>query len=189
MLSWTGALASNYLYLPFDEEEDEAIENYERKYLTWVAEPTRDVTSPLETPASSSPPSPLLSATSLSSSSSTASLSSLDSLQSASSSSSVPQASDSPSGASLPSSTTPTYDDSFIQSVITESDLYAILGVSNSPLASLDKQTLRRAYLARSKECHPECVVTSTGCIVRVLTAELSANFPETPWQLRPFSA
>ncbi|KAH6909144.1 hypothetical protein BKA70DRAFT_226740 [Coprinopsis sp. MPI-PUGE-AT-0042] len=155
MLSWTGTLASNYLYLPFDEEEDEAIENYERKYLTWVAEPTRDVTSPSDTPASSSPSSPLLSAASLSSSSSSTSLSSLDSIPSTSSSSSVPQASDSSSGAPLPSSTA-TCDDSFIHSVINETDLYAILGVSNSPTASLDKQTLRRAYLSRSKECHPD---------------------------------
>jgi len=41
-----------------------------------------------------------------------------------------------------------------LNTVLSSDDLYQIMGVPNSP--SLDKMTLRRAYLARSKACHPD---------------------------------
>ena len=40
--------------------------------------------------------------------------------------------------------------------VLSTNDLYHILGVDRSP--AIDSLTLRRAYLSRSKACHPECV-------------------------------
>jgi hypothetical protein len=40
--------------------------------------------------------------------------------------------------------------------VLSTNDLYHILGVSRSP--AIDRLTLRRAYLSRSKACHPESV-------------------------------
>lgn len=76
--------ASTYFYLPVDEEEDQDIQNYERKYLTWPSD----------------------------------------------------------------------RDNSVVKSVLSTDDLYQILGVSRQP--TLDKISLRRAYLSRSKECHPE---------------------------------
>ncbi|KAJ7903699.1 hypothetical protein B0H14DRAFT_2666001 [Mycena olivaceomarginata] len=42
-----------------------------------------------------------------------------------------------------------------LNDVLANDDLYAILGVSKSD--NLDKLALRRAYLARSRACHPEC--------------------------------
>ena len=41
-----------------------------------------------------------------------------------------------------------------IEEVLAQEDLYAILGVPHND--NLDKMELRRAYLARSKACHPE---------------------------------
>jgi curved DNA-binding protein CbpA len=38
--------------------------------------------------------------------------------------------------------------------VLSTNDLYHILGVSRSP--AIDRLTLRRAYLSRSKACHPD---------------------------------
>ncbi|KAF9007650.1 hypothetical protein BDQ17DRAFT_1238128 [Cyathus striatus] len=101
-------LASTYFHLPFDEQEDEDIQNYQRKRLTWVAEP---------------------------SGSSTLRLSSGTSKQ----------------------DTIPLTDDirrETIKAVLSNDDLYDILGISNSP--TLDKMALRRAYLVRSKACHPD---------------------------------
>jgi len=40
--------------------------------------------------------------------------------------------------------------------VLSTNDLYHILGVARSP--AIDRLTLRRAYLSRSKACHPESV-------------------------------
>ena len=40
--------------------------------------------------------------------------------------------------------------------VLSTNDLYHILGVARSP--AIDRLTLRRAYLSRSKACHPEFV-------------------------------
>ncbi|KAJ3494498.1 hypothetical protein NMY22_g20064 [Coprinellus aureogranulatus] len=84
--------ASSLFHLPFDEEEDRDIESYERKHITWVADPTPGLASanhpdnatkpstsmPMEaetTPSSSGSSSPC----SLSASSSSASLSSMSS--------------------------------------------------------------------------------------------------------------
>ncbi|KAH8100122.1 DnaJ-domain-containing protein [Cristinia sonorae] len=43
---------------------------------------------------------------------------------------------------------------SVIEEVLAEDDLYKVLGVSKT--ANLDRLTLRRAYLMRSKACHPD---------------------------------
>ena len=43
-----------------------------------------------------------------------------------------------------------------LNQVLETDNLYEILGVSNS--ATLDRLTLRRAYLSRSRACHPEYV-------------------------------
>ena len=93
--------ASTYFYLPVDEEEDRVIQNYQRKYLTWVAEPS-DASS------------------------------------------------------SSPHHDTDERDDSVVKIVVSNDDLYIILGLSRQP--TLDKISLRRAYLSRSKACHPEQV-------------------------------
>ncbi|PPQ91024.1 hypothetical protein CVT25_013949 [Psilocybe cyanescens] len=104
MFSYALSTASTYFHLPIDEEEDEDIEKYERKYLTWVAEP---------------------------------------------------------SGSSIKRDhTTHSNHDSdgrgaaVVRAVLENDDLYDILGVAKS--ATLDKMTLRRAYLSRSRACHPD---------------------------------
>lgn len=105
----TLSTASTYFYLPIDEEEDADIENYQRKYLTWKAEPSGSSNSTQN-------PNTFLSTSSTFSKDRT----------------------------------------DILHTVLSSHDLYAILGVPKS--ASLDKMSLRRAYLARSKECHPEYV-------------------------------
>lgn len=104
--------ASTYFHLPIDEEEDKDIENYERKYLTWVAEPSL----PTNVPSSSQ-----------SQSCSDPSLSEGERLE-------------------------------ILKSVLSNNCLYNILGVPKNSIP--DKMTLRRAYLARSRACHPECVLS-----------------------------
>ncbi|KAF8150571.1 DnaJ domain-containing protein [Crassisporium funariophilum] len=107
MFSYAFSTASTYFHLPIDEEEDEDIENYERKYLTWVAEPSGSST------------------------------------KRARRNSTAPHNHDADER-----------DDSVVKTVLANDDLYEILGVS--PQATLDKMTLRRAYLSRSKACHPD---------------------------------
>ncbi|KAH7884596.1 DnaJ-domain-containing protein [Phlebopus sp. FC_14] len=58
----------------------------------------------------------------------------------------------SPEHASSPSS--PENNTSEIHQVLSSDDLYHILGVPRAP--AIDRLTLRRAYLARSKACHPD---------------------------------
>ncbi|KAF9223554.1 DnaJ-domain-containing protein [Gyrodon lividus] len=43
-----------------------------------------------------------------------------------------------------------------IREVLSSNDLYHILGVPHSPTMTIDRLTLRRAYLSRSKACHPD---------------------------------
>lgn len=105
----TLSTASTYFYLPIDEEEDADIENYQRKYLTWIAEP-----------------------------------------------SGLSNLTQEPNTFSSTSSTFSKDRADILNTVLSSPDLYAILGVPKS--ASLDKMSLRRAYLARSKDCHPEYV-------------------------------
>lgn len=45
-----------------------------------------------------------------------------------------------------------------VNQILSQDDLYEVLGVQKSP--NLDKIALRRAYLSRSRECHPEYVNT-----------------------------
>lgn len=101
MFSYAFSTASTYFHLPVDEQEDQDIENYQRKYLTWVAEP---------------------------SGSSTRTHPSVE--------------------------TRHERDNSVLKTVLSNDDLYQILGVSRQPI--LDKMSLRRAYLSRSKACHPD---------------------------------
>ena len=104
------ATASTYFHLPIDEEEDADIESYERKYLTWVAEPSGSSTKRLSS-----------------------------------------------TGDSVSSNGLYEPNDIIVKQVLAANDdLYKILGVDKK--ATLDKLTLRRAYLKRSKACHPECV-------------------------------
>ncbi len=97
--------ASTYFHLPIDEKEDEEINTYQRKYLTWVAEP-----SGLTPPAHPS--------------------SKADAVN-----------------ADFDRST-------IVEDVLSSSDLYVILGIRRN--TNLDHSTLRRAYLSRSRACHPE---------------------------------
>jgi hypothetical protein len=46
-----------------------------------------------------------------------------------------------------------------IEDILEQKDLYNILGLSRTPAP--DKMELRRAYLSRSRACHPECVFDS----------------------------
>ncbi|KAJ6577221.1 DnaJ domain-containing protein [Mycena capillaripes] len=105
MLSYALSTASTYFHLPVDEQEDKDIDEYQRKYITWVAEPSGASSSTTPT----APPSP-------------------------------------PS--SSPERT------AALNEVLEHEDLYLILGVSKSD--NLDKMALRRAYLIRSKACHPD---------------------------------
>ncbi|KAK0193557.1 hypothetical protein F5146DRAFT_1101505 [Armillaria mellea] len=97
---------STYFHLPVDEEEDKDIENYERRYLTWTAEPSGLPTTDKPYPT----------------------LHSAD----------VPDPS--------------RYDT--LKEVLENDDLYKVLGISKA--AKLDKVALRRAYLSRSRACHPD---------------------------------
>ncbi|KAF9565168.1 DnaJ-domain-containing protein [Agrocybe pediades] len=107
MFSYALSTASTYFHLPIDEDEDEDIEHYQRKYLTWVAEP------------------------------STAS-----------------KNSDENSSSSRRDHGTDGRGPAIVRAVLSHDDLYDILGVSKQ--AKLDKMTLRRAYLSRSRACHPD---------------------------------
>ncbi|KAF8626396.1 hypothetical protein AX17_006563 [Amanita inopinata Kibby_2008] len=98
-------LASTYFHLPIDEEEDADIENYERKYLTWVA----------ETPGSPCP-----------------------------SSRPAPQ----------PSYSNDSHRVGVLNEILACDDLYDVLGIPKS--VTLDRMMLRRAYLSRSRACHPD---------------------------------
>ncbi|KAF9256356.1 DnaJ-domain-containing protein [Marasmius fiardii PR-910] len=117
MLSYAFSTASSYFHLPVDEEEDEDILTWERKYLTWTAEP--------------SPPS--LSSTSLLSPSPTTLASTIN-----------PE----------PDTETESDTNETVHAVLSDNDLYSILGVQRT--ISLDKITLRKAYLSRSRACHPD---------------------------------
>jgi hypothetical protein len=89
-----------------DDEEDKDIENYGRKYLTWVADP-----------CCSSPPSPC-----------------------------------------SPESISKSQKNYALEHVLSHDDLYDVLGLVKA--THLDKLALRRAYLSRSRSCHPEQVYT-----------------------------
>ncbi|RDB31053.1 Protein CAJ1 [Hypsizygus marmoreus] len=108
MFSYALSTASTYFHLPIDEEQDADIEAYERKYLTWVAEPSGSST------AAPCPRQPTA------------------------------------------STSTQKSDDKakVMQEILGIDNLYDILGVPKS--ATLDRMTLRRAYLSRSKACHPD---------------------------------
>ncbi|KAG6826756.1 hypothetical protein H0H92_014546 [Tricholoma furcatifolium] len=92
--------------LSTDDEEDADIESYERKYLTWVAEPSGSSTAAL--PPSNPPANPV----------------------------------SDPERAKI------------VKHILDTNDLYDILGVEKTP--QLDRMTLRRAYLSRSRACHPD---------------------------------
>ena len=70
-----------------------------------------------------------------------------------------------------------------ITDILEQKDLYNILGLSRTPAP--DKMELRRAYLSRSRACHPECVFDSFflfSICVDVITSILSdSKFPNNP--------
>jgi hypothetical protein len=70
-----------------------------------------------------------------------------------------------------------------ITEILEQKDLYNILGLSRTPAP--DKMELRRAYLSRSRACHPECVFDSFilfSICVDVVTFILSdSKFPNNP--------
>ncbi|KAF7327602.1 Protein CAJ1 [Mycena kentingensis (nom. inval.)] len=68
--------------------------------------------------------------------------------------SSSPSSSTFPSSSAAPAPSVSTKREAVLDEILANDDLYAILGVSRSD--TLDKLTLRRAYLARSKACHPD---------------------------------
>ncbi|KAJ7178618.1 hypothetical protein C8R43DRAFT_467381 [Mycena crocata] len=105
MLSYALSTASTYFHLPVDEQEDKDIDEYQRKYLTWVAEPSAGSTSSPQ--STQSTPSPRLAERTKA-----------------------------------------------LNEVLENDDLYSILGVHKSD--NLDKMALRRAYLTRSRACHPD---------------------------------
>ncbi|KAG6910000.1 hypothetical protein DXG01_014000 [Tephrocybe rancida] len=107
MFSYALSTASTYFHLPIDEEQDADIESYERKYLTWVAEPSGSSTAALPP----SEPTPQNSGTD-------------------------------PERAKV------------VKQILEINNLYDILGVEKTP--TLDRMTLRRAYLSRSRACHPD---------------------------------
>jgi len=108
--------ASTYFHLPIDEEEDRDIDTYQRKCLTWVAEPSECSSSYY---------------------------------------SKGRQYTDHDCEGTAAQDTT------VIHHVLTTNDLYHILSISKN--APLDKLSLRRAYLLRSKACHPEYVAYACG--------------------------
>ena len=55
-----------------------------------------------------------------------------------------------------------------IAAILEQKDLYSILGLSRA--AAPDKMELRRAYLSRSRACHPEYVFDSLSIPVNVFT-------------------
>ncbi|TFK70308.1 DnaJ-domain-containing protein [Pluteus cervinus] len=97
--------ASTYFHLPIDEEEDEEINAYQRKFITWIAEPSNTTSSS----CSSTENDPV----------------DVECIKNA-----------------------------VVDEVVSNNDLYAILGIQKS--GNLDKMTLRRAYLSRSRACHPD---------------------------------
>lgn len=70
------------------------------------------------------------------------------------------QASSSKSNRSAPphpkTETKTPHQDPIIADILSSDDLYSVLGVERT--AKLDTASLRRAYLRRSRACHPECV-------------------------------
>lgn len=62
--------------------------------------------------------------------------------------------------------------------VLSSDDLYYILGIPRSP--TIDKVTIRRAYLSRSRACHPEYVPGTYALTVSHFCLYL-ANCLETP--------
>ncbi|KAF6759896.1 hypothetical protein DFP72DRAFT_960765 [Ephemerocybe angulata] len=124
-------LATSFFHLPFDEEEDNDIENYERKYITWDPDAA-----------------------------------------SSSNASAQPKATPSPSVSNPP-------DDSLIQDILRDNDLYSILGLSNKGLH--DKLTLRRAYLARSRLCHPDKFPSNPDATQAFQKVSVAYNVLSTP--------
>ncbi|KAI0749849.1 DnaJ-domain-containing protein [Daedaleopsis nitida] len=68
----------------------------------------------------------------------------------------TPTSPSNPSSSKRPDTRQPTSSKNraVINEILAQNDCYAVLGVSRS--SQVDKLTLRRAYLARSKACHPD---------------------------------
>ncbi|KIY44118.1 DnaJ-domain-containing protein [Fistulina hepatica ATCC 64428] len=113
ILAYALSTASSYFHLPVDEQEDQDIQSFQRRYLTWgTSIPSNADAGPSSRHASYPHPN-------------------------------TPCTSDVSEGR-----------DSVLQVVLSNDDLYTVLGVSRTEV--LDKVALRRAYLARSRLCHPD---------------------------------
>jgi len=70
-----------------------------------------------------------------------------------------------------------------IADILEQKDLYNILGLSHTPAP--DKMELRRAYLSRSRACHPECVFDSfvlhSICVDVFTYIRSDSKFPNNP--------
>jgi hypothetical protein len=73
-----------------------------------------------------------------------------------------------------------------VKTVLENDDLYQILGVPRHA-GALDKMMLRRAYLARSRACHPECVLLRIGLYLLKSSRSCCSKFPDNPDATRAF--
>ncbi|KAF5342126.1 hypothetical protein D9611_001439 [Ephemerocybe angulata] len=83
-----------------------------------------------------------------------------------------------PKATSSPSASNPP-DDSLIRDILRDNDLYSILGLSNKGLH--DKLTLRRAYLARSRLCHPDKFPSNPDATQAFQKVSVAYNVLSTP--------
>lgn len=63
-----------------------------------------------------------------------------------------------------------------VNDILQNEDLYDVLGVDKSK--ALDKLALRRAYLVRSKACHPEYVLVFNSFVLKSTTGPIHSKFP-----------
>lgn len=94
---------------------------------------------------------------------------------------------DTPTRSLSPVSSRSRHRDREITDILEQKDLYNILGLSRT--AASDKVELRRAYLSRSRTCHPEYVSSRSLSPFRLCVVTLSfsfhitVNFPIIPKQ------
>ncbi|KAL7279376.1 hypothetical protein ACG7TL_007217 [Trametes sanguinea] len=131
MFSYVLSSASSYFHLPIDEDEQSLADSVEDNAPPYTKH-LPWISSPDSTDSDDSDASP--------------------------STSSSP----SPSGSSTPThpppragpDPPPKRSKAVINEILAQNDCYAVLGISRS--SRIDKSALRRAYLARSKACHPD---------------------------------
>lgn len=78
-----------------------------------------------------------------------------------------------------PTPSAPKRNMAIVNEILAQDDLYQILGISRA--SRVDKQSLRRAYLSRSKACHPEYVLQPDIYLHRLIESRRLANSLTTP--------